>query len=162
MGQRRGTSVHAYEVRPRKDHRGVSGPGNLNDEKSRKAKRLPLPGTTLKSHPVPQRHAFYNQMKKNGQVPLPHRVMDDAAAAMKQMELYCIAHPGSPLSSTIYSWQALGRVARTECGRRNSRYRSHCCGGASRIRRAIFGWPAAAERGDQASSVISSASTPAG
>ena len=91
---------------------------------------------------------------------LPRRVMDDAAAAMKQMELYCIAHPGSPLSSTIYSWQALGRVARTECGRRNSRYRSHCCGGASRIRRAIFGWPAAAERGDQASSVISSASTP--
>ena len=35
-------------------------------------------------------------MKKNGQVSLPHSVMDDAAAAMKQMELYCIAHPGSP------------------------------------------------------------------
>ena len=28
MGQGRGTPVHAYEVRPRKDHRGVSGPGN--------------------------------------------------------------------------------------------------------------------------------------
>ena len=43
----------------------------------------------------PQRHAFYTQMKKNGQVSRPRRVMDHAAA-MKQIELYCIAHPDSP------------------------------------------------------------------
>lgn len=68
----------------------------LSLTRSHGSKQLPLPGTTLKSHPVPQRHAFYTQMQKNGQVSLPRRVTDDAAAAMKQMELYCIAHPGSP------------------------------------------------------------------
>jgi hypothetical protein len=35
-------------------------------------------------------------MKKNGPVSRPRRVMDYAAAEMKQMELYCIAHPSSP------------------------------------------------------------------
>ena len=97
---------------------------------------------------APQRHAFYTQMKKNGQVLRPRRVMDHAAA-MKQIELYCVAHPGSPSFSAIYPWRALGRFARAEPGRRNSRYRFYCCGGASRVRRAIFGWSAAAERGDQ-------------
>jgi hypothetical protein len=36
------------------------------------------------------------QMKKNRPVSRPRRVMNYEAAAMKQMELYCIAHPGSP------------------------------------------------------------------
>jgi hypothetical protein len=39
---------------------------------------------------------FYTQMKKNGQLSRGDRVIDFAAAAMEQMELYCIAHPGSP------------------------------------------------------------------
>ena len=40
---------------------------------------------------------FYTQMKKNnGQVPRGRRVIDYAAAAMEQMELYCTAHSGSP------------------------------------------------------------------
>lgn len=40
---------------------------------------------------------FYTQMKKNNNaVPLGRRVMDHAATAMEQMELYCIAHPRSP------------------------------------------------------------------
>jgi len=34
--------------------------------------------------------------KNNGDIPPGHRVMDYAAAAMEQMELYCAAHPGSP------------------------------------------------------------------
>jgi hypothetical protein len=34
--------------------------------------------------------------KNNGQIPRGRRVMDYAAAAMEQMELYCMAHPGSP------------------------------------------------------------------
>jgi hypothetical protein len=52
---------------------------------------------TKKAHPIPSRHAFHTQMKKNnGQVSRGHRVMDHAAAAMEQMELYCVAHPGSP------------------------------------------------------------------
>ncbi len=93
---------------------------------------------------APQSHAFYTQMKKNGQVLRPRRVMDHAAA-VKQIELYCVAHPGSPSFSAIYPWRALGRFARTDPGRRNSRYRFYCCGGASRVRRAIFGWSAAAD-----------------
>ena len=39
---------------------------------------------------------FYTQMKKNGQVSRRDRVIDFAAAAMEQMELYCVAHPGNP------------------------------------------------------------------
>lgn len=35
-------------------------------------------------------------MKKNGQFSRGDRVIDFAAAAMEQMELYCIAHPGGP------------------------------------------------------------------
>jgi hypothetical protein len=50
---------------------------------------------------------------------------------------------GGPSSSAIFSRRALDRVVRAEPGRRNSRYRFYCCGGASRVRRAIFGWPAA-------------------
>jgi hypothetical protein len=34
--------------------------------------------------------------KNNGHIPHGHLVVDYAAAAMQQMELYCIAHPGSP------------------------------------------------------------------
>jgi hypothetical protein len=34
--------------------------------------------------------------KNNGQYPRQGRVTDYAAAAMEQMELYCMAHPGSP------------------------------------------------------------------
>ena len=34
--------------------------------------------------------------KNDGQIPRRRRVMDYAAAAMQQMELYCAAHPGSP------------------------------------------------------------------
>jgi hypothetical protein len=37
------------------------------------------------------------QMKNNnGHIPRGRRVTDHAAAAMEQMELYCVAHPGSP------------------------------------------------------------------
>jgi len=40
---------------------------------------------------------FYTKMKKNnGHVSRGHRVIDYAAAAMEQTELYCMAHPGSP------------------------------------------------------------------
>jgi hypothetical protein len=40
---------------------------------------------------------FYTQMKiNNGQVSRERRVMNDAAAAMEQIELYSAAHPGSP------------------------------------------------------------------
>lgn len=35
-------------------------------------------------------------MKKNSQLSRGRRVIDFAAAAMEQMELYCLAHPGSP------------------------------------------------------------------
>ena len=35
-------------------------------------------------------------MKKNGQLLRGGRVIDFAEAAMEQMELYCIAHPGGP------------------------------------------------------------------
>ena len=35
-------------------------------------------------------------MKNDGHIPRRHRVRDHAAAAMEQMELYCMAHPGSP------------------------------------------------------------------
>ncbi len=35
-------------------------------------------------------------MKKNGQLPRRRRAVDFAAAAMEQMELYCVAHRGSP------------------------------------------------------------------
>ena len=34
--------------------------------------------------------------KNNGHIPRGRRIMDYAAAAMEQMELYCVAHPGSP------------------------------------------------------------------
>ncbi|HEU0209591.1 MAG TPA: hypothetical protein VFQ78_11510 [Candidatus Udaeobacter sp.] len=34
--------------------------------------------------------------KSNGQVPHGHHVTDYAMAAMQQMELYCVAHAGSP------------------------------------------------------------------
>jgi len=40
---------------------------------------------------------FYTHMKKNnGQVSRGRRVADYASAAIEQMELYCVAHPGSP------------------------------------------------------------------
>ena len=40
---------------------------------------------------------FYTHMKKNnGQVSSGRRVADYASAAIEQMELYCVAHPGSP------------------------------------------------------------------
>jgi hypothetical protein len=39
---------------------------------------------------------FYTQMKKNGHASSERSVMDQAAAAMKQTELYCTVHPGSP------------------------------------------------------------------
>jgi len=35
-------------------------------------------------------------MKKNGQVSRERRAVDFAAAAMEQMELYCVTHPGGP------------------------------------------------------------------
>jgi hypothetical protein len=42
-------------------------------------------------------HAFYRQMKKNnGQVSRERRAMNYATVALEQMELYCVAHPGSP------------------------------------------------------------------
>ena len=34
--------------------------------------------------------------KNNGQVSRGRHVMNYAAAAMKQLELYCVVHPGSP------------------------------------------------------------------
>ncbi len=34
--------------------------------------------------------------KNNGHIPRGRRIMDYAAAAMEQMERYCVAHPGSP------------------------------------------------------------------
>ena len=34
--------------------------------------------------------------KRNGQISRGRSVMDYAAAAMEEMELYCAAHPGSP------------------------------------------------------------------
>jgi hypothetical protein len=34
--------------------------------------------------------------KHNGDIPRGHVMMDYAAAAMEQMQLYCAAHPGSP------------------------------------------------------------------
>jgi hypothetical protein len=34
--------------------------------------------------------------KSNGDIPRGHGVIDYATAAMEQMELYCVAHPGSP------------------------------------------------------------------
>lgn len=50
-----------------------------------------------KPHPISPTHAFYRQMKKNnGQISYGHYVMDHAATAMEQMELYCTAHEGSP------------------------------------------------------------------
>jgi hypothetical protein len=40
---------------------------------------------------------YWTEMKKNnGQVSHRRRVTDYAATAIEQMELYCIAHPGSP------------------------------------------------------------------
>jgi hypothetical protein len=43
------------------------------------------------------RDAFYTQMKKNnGHVSRGRHVMDYAAAAMEQLELYRADHPGSP------------------------------------------------------------------
>jgi hypothetical protein len=36
--------------------------------------------------------------KNNGHIPRGRHVMDYASAAMEQMELYCAAHPGSPLA----------------------------------------------------------------
>ena len=40
---------------------------------------------------------LYTHMKKNnGQVSRGRRVADYASAAIEQMELYCVAHPGSP------------------------------------------------------------------
>ena len=40
---------------------------------------------------------FYTHMKKNnGQVSRGRRVADYASAAIEQMKLYCVAHPGSP------------------------------------------------------------------
>jgi hypothetical protein len=35
-------------------------------------------------------------MKKNGQLSRERRAVDFAAAAIEQMELYCVAHPGGP------------------------------------------------------------------
>src|SRR6266487_5316703 len=50
-----------------------------------------------KPHPIPHRHAFYTQMKKNnGHVSRARHVMDYAAAAMEQLEFYRADHPGSP------------------------------------------------------------------
>jgi hypothetical protein len=48
------------------------------------------------THPIACRCAFYTRMKKNGQVSRGRHVVDNALAAMEQMELYCEAHPGSP------------------------------------------------------------------
>ncbi len=43
------------------------------------------------------RDAFYTQMKKNnGHISRGRHVIDYAAAAMEQLELYRMAHPGSP------------------------------------------------------------------
>ena len=39
---------------------------------------------------------FYTEMNKNGQVPRRRRVVDHAAAAVEEMQLYCAARPGSP------------------------------------------------------------------
>jgi hypothetical protein len=51
------------------------------------------------AHPIPLRGAFYTRMKKNnGHVSRGRHVMDRALAAMGQMELYCEAHPGSPVA----------------------------------------------------------------
>src|SRR6478672_812124 len=53
MGQGRGTPVHAYEVRSRKDHRGVSGPGSeLSTTRShgKPNNSPPSPRTTFKPH----------------------------------------------------------------------------------------------------------------
>jgi len=35
-------------------------------------------------------------MKRNGQTPHRHHAVDYAAAAIEQMDIYCIAHPESP------------------------------------------------------------------
>ena len=57
----------------------------------------PIPATAKKPHPIPPRHAFNTQMKKNGGgVSRGRRVMDHAATAIEQTESYCTAHPGSP------------------------------------------------------------------
>jgi len=53
-----------------------------------------IPATAGKPHPTRQGHAFHIQMKKNnGYIAHGRGIMDYAAAAM---ELYCMAHPGSP------------------------------------------------------------------
>jgi hypothetical protein len=45
---------------------------------------------------MPLSRALYSQVKKNNRhVPHGHHVMDCAAAAIEQMELYCVAHPKS-------------------------------------------------------------------
>ena len=58
---------------------------------------------------APQSHAFYTQMKKNGQVLRPRRVMDHAAA-VKQIELYCVAHPGTSVVLSYLSVASLGSL----------------------------------------------------
>lgn len=50
-----------------------------------------------KPHPIQPTRAFLHAMKKNnGHPPRQGHVRDYAAAAIEQMELYCVAHPGSP------------------------------------------------------------------
>lgn len=50
------------------------------------------------THPILRTRAFYTRMKKhNGRVSR-NPAMDSAVAAMEQMELYCDAHPSSPVA----------------------------------------------------------------
>ena len=49
---------------------------------------------------MPLSRAFYTRMKKNnGHVSRRRNDMNYALAAMEQLELYCEAHPGSPVAS---------------------------------------------------------------
>src|SRR6266481_8935807 len=110
------------------------------------------PGTTLKSHSILQRQCVLhpNEEKRPGVASRPRYGLRSGGDETNGPLLYRSSQQsvGRASSSIICSRQTLDRVGRAERGTRNSRYRSYCCGGASRIRRAIFGWPAAAEGGD--------------
>lgn len=66
------------------------------DLRERRTGHRPV-ATGKKPHLIPLPHAFLGGMKKsNGQIPRRRRVMNYAAAAFEQIELYCAVHPGSP------------------------------------------------------------------
>jgi hypothetical protein len=145
---------------------GIVDPGSCKRRHALKFPGSPIPATAKKPHPIPPRHAFLHENEEERSVfaRAPRHGLRGGGNGTNGALLRGPSRQsvGCAPVSIIFSRRTLDWVARAKRGRGDSWDRADCGGSSPRIRRAIFGWPASTEPGNQASSIRSQRSLRAG